>query len=94
MGKATVVKVDGSTQELDHKPSLKEAQNIVGGFIELVKAKDNWGNVVTLVVDDKGKLKHKATNKSITMTYGQSIYNGYIVGNVIILEGWRTVGGK
>jgi len=92
MNKATIVKVDGSTQELDHRPLLKEAQQIVGGWIELVKAKDNWGNIVTLVVDGEGKLKYKPTNKSITLVYGQSIYGGYVVGDAIILEGWRTVG--
>jgi len=93
VNKATVVKVDGSTQELDHRPTLKEAQEIVGGWIELVKAKDHWGNKVTLVVDEEGKPKNKFESKSITMVYGQSIYGGYIVGDVIILEGWRTVGG-
>jgi len=92
MGKATVVKIDGSTRELNHRPSLKEAQQIVGGYIELVKAKDNWGNTVTLVVDEEGIPKNKPTNKSITMVYGPSIYGGCIVGDVIILEGWRTVG--
>lgn len=92
MNKATVIKVDGSVQELDHRPTLKEAQEIVGGWIELVKAKDHWGNSVTLVVDEEGKPKNRHENKSITMVYGQSIYGGYIVGNVIILEGWKTVG--
>lgn len=93
MNKATVVNVDGSVKELDHRPPLKEAQKIVGGYIELVKAKDHWGNSVTLVVGEEGKLKGRPENKAITSVYGQSIYGGYIVGNVIVLEGWRTVGG-
>lgn len=88
MGKATVVKVDGSVQELDHRPTLKEAQQIVGGWIELVKV----GGNKTLVVDDEGKMKNKLTNKVITDKYGSSIYGGYVVGDVIVLEGWRTVG--
>lgn len=92
MNRATIVRVDGTTEELDRKPSLVEAQQIVGGWIELVKAKDHWGNSVTLVVDEEGKLKNKPTNKSITLTYGPSIRGGHVVGNVIILEGWRTVG--
>jgi len=92
MNKATIVRVDGTTEELDYRPTLKEAQLIVGGYIELVKAQDRQGNRVTLVVDDEGKLKHKPTNKSITSTYGPSIYRGYIVGDVIVLEGWKTVG--
>ena len=92
MGKATLVTVNGHTKELDHRPTLREAQTLVGGYIELVKAKDNWGNSVTLVVDEEGKMKDRPTNKSITMVYGQSIYRGYIVGDVIVLEGWKTVG--
>lgn len=92
MNSATVVRVDGTTEELDCRPTLVEAQQIVGGYIELVKAKDHWGNSVTLVMDEEGKLKNKPTNKSITMTYGPSIRGGYVVGDAIILEGWRTVG--
>lgn len=88
MSKATVVKVDGSEQELDHRPSLEEAQQIVGGYIELVKVGGNRA----LVVDGEGKLKNKPTNKAITSEYGSSIYGSFIVGDVIVLEGWRTVG--
>ena len=92
MSRATIVRVDGTTEELDRRPTLIEAQQIVGGYIELVKAKDHWGNIVTLVVDEDGKPKNKPANNSITQTYGPSIYGGHIVGDVIILEGWRTVG--
>jgi len=99
MNKATVVKVDGSIQELDHRPSLKEAQQIVGGWIELVKVcqYDNVGypkrrSGAVLVVDEDGQGKNKPVNKVITDRYGSSIYGGYIVGDVILLEGWRTVG--
>jgi len=89
MGKATVIKVDGTEQILDHRPTLKEAQDIVGGYIELVEV----GNNKTLVVDEEGKIKNKPTNKIVTNTYGSRIYGGYIVGDVIVLEGWKTVGG-
>ncbi len=92
MNKATIVRVDGTTEELDGRPTLVEAQQIVGGWIELIKAKDHWGNSVTLVVDEEGKPKNKPTNKSATLIYGPSIYGGYVVGDVIILEGWKTVG--
>lgn len=88
MNKATVHKADGTCYELDHRPTLKEAQEIVGGFIELVKA----GNGITLVVDDEGKLKNKPVNKYITDAYGSKIYGGIIVGDAIVLQGWRTVG--
>lgn len=88
MHRATVIKVDGTEQELDHRPTLQETQQIVGGYIELVKV----GDGKTLVVDEEGKVKHKPTNKVITERYGNLIYGGYIVGDVIVLEGWRTVG--
>lgn len=88
MNKATIVRVDGTEEELGHRPSLKESQRIVGGYIELVKV----GNGVTLVVNDEGKVKDKPVNKPITDRYGPKIYGGYIVGDVIVLEGWRTVG--
>lgn len=88
MNKATIIRVDGSEEELDRRPSLGEAQRIVGGWIELVKVKGG-----TLVVDEEGKIKNKPTNKIITKRYGNQIYGGYIVGDVIVLKGWRTVGG-
>jgi len=88
MGKATVVRVDGIETELDHRPTLEEAQRIVGGCIEFVKVGGNR----TLVVDEEGKLKGKPVNRLITDRYGSSIYGGYIVGDAIVLEGWRTVG--
>lgn len=85
---AVVFRTDGTKEELDHRPSLKEAQEIVGGYLELVKV----GNGVTLVVDEEGLVKHKPLNKTITNLYGQHICGGLIVGNVIALTGWRTVG--
>ena len=92
MGKATVFLVNGSIEELDHRPTLVEAQKIVGGWIELVKAKDTTGRMVTLVVDEEGKIKNYPSNYRINREYGATIYGGYIVGNVIVLEGWKTVG--
>jgi len=89
---AVLIKTDGAVQELKGRPTLKEAQQMVGGYIELVKARDIWKNTVTLVVDEEGKIKDKPTNKSITMVYSASIYGGYIVGDVIVLRGWKTIG--
>lgn len=92
MPNAYILKADGTRQELDHRPTLKEAQKIVGGWIEYVKAREEDGEIVTLVVDEEGKVKNKPTNKEVTKLYGHSIYGGYIVGDVIVLEGWQTVG--
>lgn len=89
MNKATIIRVDGTKEELDHRPTLKEAQGIVGGYIEFVTV----GGNKTLIVDEEGKIKNKPTNRGVTNIYGSQIYGGYIVGDVILLEGWRTVGG-
>ncbi len=86
--KAVVFRTDGTKEELDHRPSLKEAQEIVGGYIEFVSV----GNGVTLVVNEEGLMKHKPLNKTATDLYRRGVHNGIIVGNVIALTGWRTVG--
>lgn len=90
MNSAIIIRVNGTEEQLDHRPSLKEAQEIIGGYIELVKV----GGNKTLVVDEDGKIKMKPTNGVITDKYGGQIYGGYIVGDVIVLEGWKTVGVK
>lgn len=82
MGKATLIKVDGTITELDHRPTLEEAQGLVGGYIELVRIRP-----YTLVVDEEGLLKKKQYNQKVKYFFGRDI-----VGDVIILEGWRTVG--
>ena len=84
MGKATIIKVDGTLQELDRRPTMEEARRIVGGYIELVKV----GNKKTLVVNEEGLLQHLPMNVEATKYYPYSP----IVGDVILLEGWQTPG--
>ncbi len=90
MGKATILYADGRRQELDHRPTLEEAQEIVGGYIEFAHP-DNHGRKpqdrLTLVVDEEGIYKCKPTNWQATEIYGRSL-----VGDAILLEGWQTVG--
>lgn len=86
MNRATWVTVDGIEQDLGHQPTLAEAQRLVGSWVELVKVK---GRI--LVVDEEGKLKDKSVNKLITDRYGSQVGGGSLVGDVIVLEGWRTV---
>ena len=83
MGNAVVIKVDGTEINLGKRPSLCEAQDIVGGFIELVRLPHR----LTLVVDEEGRLKNKPRNSRASDYYKL----GDIVGDVIVLEGWRTV---
>jgi len=84
MGKATIAKADGTEEALDHRPTLAEAQKICGGYIELVSVAGNK----TLVVDEEGLLKNYNINPK-----GCQLYGGMIVGDIIILEGYKTVGG-
>ena len=87
---AYIIKVDGTRVDLDHRPTLEEAQEIVGGWISLVGV----GSGRTLVVDEEGKPKGKITNLKATRMYRKYMpdVGGLIVGDVIVLEGWRTVG--
>ena len=88
VNKATIIRVDGTHEEMECRPTLAEAQRIVGGNIRLVKV----GGGITLVVDGEGKLKGQTVNGIITRVYGPRVYGGVIVGDVIVLEGWQTVG--
>jgi hypothetical protein len=92
MNKAKIVKVDGTEQELDHQPTLAEAQSIVGGYVELVKAKeDKTDRTVTLVVDEDGRLKNSPLNVTVSTWYSVNSRHFPIVGDVILLYGWNTV---
>ncbi len=84
MNKVTIVRVDGSEEELDHRLSLKEAQEIVGGYIELVRI---FNPFRTLVVNEDGKAMGLPINSKAS-----SMHHGFIVGNVVVLEGYTTVG--
>jgi len=85
MNKATVLRADGTKEVLDHQPTLKEAQKIIGGWIEYVRTHE--GNI--LVVDEDGKLKDKPVN----LTASLGTFPIFIVGDVIYLEGWNGVAG-
>lgn len=89
MPKATVIKADGTCQELDHRPTLEEAQKICGGYVQFIKTCTK--PVRILVVDDEGKLKGKLLNKK-AMALLIKDSSVAIVGDVIVLEGWKTVG--
>jgi hypothetical protein len=82
--RATLLKADGTQVELDHRPSLMEAQQLVGGYIEFATCPDKR----ILVVDEEGLLKRKPYNEQATRLYGYSP----IAGDAILLTGWRTVG--
>ena len=65
-----------------HMP-LEKLQEIVGGYIGIVKLSDGR----TMIVDEEGLLKDKPINKPATKLAQPSIHpNDYIVGNVVVLD--------
>jgi len=86
--KAYIIKIDGSEEQLKSRPSLKESQTIVDGYITLTRAEElSTKKKVVLVVDEEGLLKGKPLNKGVMSKFGR-----HLVGDVIVLEGWRSVG--
>ncbi len=86
--RAYILKVDGYQTELKHQPTLKEAQEIVGGYIEVIRC--NSIPVKKMVVDEDARIKtpQKPINIEASKICNQGIS---ILGDVIILEGWRSV---
>ena len=79
---ATIIKTDGTKQNIEPKDgktfSLKELQEAVGGYIELVPLNDGK----LLVCDEEGKLKANAQINE----EASRIANQQIVGQVIIID--------
>lgn len=86
MGSAYILKADGTKTPLARKPTLKEAQEIVGGYIEFAHCP--YSPKHTLVVNEEGLVIGLPFNEAATTLYKASP----IVGDVIVLEGWKTVG--
>ena len=76
----------------DVEPTLKEMQDFVGGYIEVVQSADTKSQIV---LDEEGKLKGKPINKEATELYlGEEQDDtsagwdfDYIVGDVMVLSG-------
>ena len=82
--KATVIRIDGTTEDIGHKPTLAEAHKIVGGYVELVPIR---GQGIILVVNEDGMPQDLPINKKAS-----EIFAPYrLFGNIIVLEGWRTL---
>lgn len=88
MTRATIIRVDGTEEKLDRRPTLEEAQQIVGGWIELLPIR---GTRITLVLNEEGRLRGLPRNDKATLVYKTWGVDAYY-GDVIVLEGWRTVG--
>lgn len=82
--KAYIIRTNGNKTDLDHRPTLAETQQVVGGYIELVPLlKDK-----TMVVNEDGRRMGLPVNSMATQLYRHCP----ILGDVIVLEGWKTVG--
>ncbi len=75
------------TRLSDARPTLAEAQAIVGGYVQLLELPDGS----QLLIDEDGIVKSKEINTvASALTHG--IYLGYILGDALILSGtarWR-----
>jgi len=74
------------------KPTLERLQELVGGYIEPITVKLG-GKLLRAYVDEDGKLKGLPVNPQATELYYAAVpeARGYdfLVGNVVVLEGWR-----
>ena len=69
---------------IDYKPTLKEMQKFVGGYIEVVYLNDKE----VMIIDEEGKLKGKPVNAEATIraTRNKAIFNNdWIAGDVLIM---------
>jgi len=88
MNNAYILRVGALNPEpLDHQPTLAEAQQIVGGFVEQTKL----GHSRTIIVNEEGLLQHLPVNELATYEYRRVNPVGLIVGNAIVIEGWIGV---
>jgi hypothetical protein len=78
--KCIILRTDGTTDE--HRLPfdwLLPAQKLVGGYVELVRTRDNH----TLIVDEEGLLKGKPINRIATPMYNSP--GNCIVGDALLL---------
>lgn len=86
--RAYIIKTDGTIQHFDTRPTLDEAQQAVGGYIEILPIR---GTMASLVVNEDGRALGLPANVQATTIFGSSL-GSVLVGNVVVLEGWKTVG--
>ena len=80
-----IYKADGTYEkrEAPTKPTLKQMQELVGGYIESVRV-EHEEHMRTMVVNEEGFLMGLGFNLNASQ-----IAHRQIVGNVFILEGYR-----
>lgn len=93
---ARILYQNGESKDLAVRPTLKEAQAVVDGYVQFLKAKeDKTDRAVTLVVNEEGRLQDLPTNMQATNNYSFGFFGTTkhfpLVGNVIVLYGWKTL---
>ena len=77
-----VISVDGKVEEKKGKIGLRQAQQIVGGYVEVVRVQGGF-----LLVDEEAGMKAKQTpNQAASELAGQMI-----LGNAIFLKKMSTL---
>lgn len=78
------ISLDTEKRCITHKkPTLKEMQEFVGGYIEPIRVKVN-GYSYTIVVNEEGLLMNLPINE-----YDSRVAGFMLVGNVILMKGFR-----
>jgi hypothetical protein len=84
--KAYVLKANGTRQELTSRPTLPEAQKLVGGYVEKLPVWLCRVPRLTAFGNEDGRPMHLPLNQKATDLLGYTV-----VGDIIIMEGWRSL---
>lgn len=79
----TLIKPDGSQESLERKMSWEEAQKIVGGYVEIVRTRDDK---LCLLVNEEGILLALPLNKSATPLVHPAVMCSGIRGNALVVK--------
>ena len=67
----------GALSHADEKPTLEQAQAILGGYVEMVHVGD-----MQVLINEEGRMLEMPLNEKASEMFGQPLY-----GPVLILEG-------
>lgn len=94
-GQVTIIKANGETETHQYdgnRPSLKDFQKWVGGYIEIIPGFRRYqGKPAVAFANEEGKLKDLPVNEAATKLWGQAfgrpILSDVLVGDVVICQG-------
>lgn len=82
---AKIIKSNGEVEERELNGELKELQEIVGGYIQIVPI--NYQGYAGIVCNENGKLEDLPTNHIATGLVGSQLFPfDYLVGTVILFK--------